>query len=82
MRERQEVQKVLWRDMNGEVGYCVVMGHGSEHFGLGVYLGTEGLEGVLKMQTGYLPSNTIDMLVLHGASPPGQGEGIGGSGGP
>jgi hypothetical protein len=48
--------------VDGEVGYCCVMGHGGEHFGLGVYLGTQGLQGILKMQSGDLPSNAIDML--------------------
>jgi len=34
---------------NGKVGYCCVMGRGGEHFGLGVYLGTEGLETYRKI---------------------------------
>lgn len=36
---------------NGEIGYCIVMGNIGEFFGLGVYLGSEGLAGIKRMQT-------------------------------
>lgn len=50
----------MWdRDMFGvedpktkQVGYCCIMGRAGKHFGVAVYLGTEGLEGYLKCQSG------------------------------
>lgn len=36
----------------GETGYCCIMGKAGEHFALGVYLGSEGLEGLSRILSG------------------------------
>ncbi len=35
--------------VSGETGYCCIMGAAGEHFALGVYLGGEGLAGILRI---------------------------------
>lgn len=38
--------------VSGETGYCCVMGAAGEHYALGVYLGGEGLAGILRILSG------------------------------
>ncbi|MGO4500760.1 hypothetical protein AB4114_33355 [Paenibacillus sp. 2RAB27] len=45
--------------VNGEIGYCCIMGNGGELYGLAVYLGTEGLETLFKMMDG---ETDIDLM--------------------
>lgn len=35
-----------------EIGYCCVMGRNKEHYGMAVYLGTQGLENLCQVQAG------------------------------
>lgn len=50
--------------VSGEIGYCPVMGRAREHFGLAVYLGSEGLAGYLQIQSGKIPEDPVEALAL------------------
>ena len=47
---------------NGEIGYCCVMGNLGEVFGIAVYLGSSGLEGYKKMQSGQIQMGDPDLM--------------------
>ncbi|WP_150275670.1 DUF7309 domain-containing protein [Paenibacillus tepidiphilus] len=44
---------------NGEIGYCCIMGNGGEMYGMAVYPGTKGLEVLLRMLQGIMPSDPL-----------------------
>ncbi|MFA5261255.1 MAG: hypothetical protein WC450_08520 [Candidatus Omnitrophota bacterium] len=48
--------------VDGETGYCCFLGSGGEIFGMVVYLGSEGLEGYLKVQRGEVGPEDQDAL--------------------
>jgi hypothetical protein len=48
--------------VTGEVAYCCVLGNNEEMYGLAVYIGKIGLDGLLKMQSGELEPGDSDVI--------------------
>ena len=46
----------------GEIGYCCVMGQNGEHYGLGVYKGSLGLDGLLKVLNDEVHATSLNAL--------------------
>lgn len=47
---------------DGQIGYCCVMGNLGEHFALGVYVGSAGLEGYRKVAAGMVEQDEVAIL--------------------
>ncbi|MDO9530452.1 MAG: hypothetical protein Q7J27_15030 [Syntrophales bacterium] len=47
---------------DGQIGYCCVLGNFGEMFGMTMYLGSEGLGGYLKLQSGEITETDPDVL--------------------
>jgi hypothetical protein len=50
--------------VSGETGYCCIMGAAGEHYALGVYSGSEGLEGLLRILSGEFSQSHDEVLYV------------------
>jgi hypothetical protein len=50
--------------VSGETGYCCIMGAAGEHYALGVYSGSEGLEGLLRILSGEFSQSHDEALYV------------------
>lgn len=50
--------------VSGETGYCCIMGAAGEHYALGVYSGSEGLEGLLRILSGEFTQSHDEVLYV------------------
>ncbi|MGI6085989.1 MAG: DUF7309 domain-containing protein [Acetivibrionales bacterium] len=48
----------------GEIAYCCIMGNAGEHFAIAGYLGTEGLDSILKLLSGEIEPSDPDNMYL------------------
>lgn len=48
----------------GEIGFCCVMGGGGEHFALGLYQGSEGLDGLSHIRSGEILPDDPEALFV------------------
>lgn len=48
----------------GETGFCCVMGGGGEHFALGLYQGSEGLDGLSRIRSGEILPDEPEALFV------------------
>lgn len=49
---------------SGEIAYCCIMGNAGEHFGITAYLGSEGLEGLLRILYGDISPEDSDTMFI------------------
>ncbi len=49
---------------SGEIAYCCIMGNAGEHFGIAAYLGSEGLDGLLRILSGDINPEDPDTMYI------------------
>ena len=49
---------------DGEVGYCSVLGHAGQEFGLGIFMGTAGYQGFIRVLEGAVEPEDFEEVVM------------------